>query len=96
MGMAMGSKQNQKTHRCLDLEYANFMSIFDQFDEGVVISDHDGKIVYYNETMGKIDDLSPVFAIGKRVTDVYDVTQDTSMILQCLNRAKSIINVPFF
>ena len=92
----MDSKQNQKLHRCLDLEYTNFISIFDQFNEGIVISDHEGKIVYYNDTMGKIDDMSPEFAIGKRVTAVYDVTPDTSMILQYLNRTKSIINVPFF
>ena len=35
----MGLKQGQKSYRCLDLEYANFMSIFDQFDEGIIISD---------------------------------------------------------
>ena len=92
----MATKQNHRSHQCLDLDYTNFMSIFDQFDEGVLISDHEGRIVYYNETMGKIDDLSPEFAIGRKVTEVYDVTQETSMVLQCLYRAEAIINVPFF
>jgi len=92
----MGKEPNCISQSCLNLEYADFISIFDQFDEGIIISDPNGMIVYYNDTMAKIDDLPSKFAIGKKVTEVYDLTQDSSMIMQCLSRTQPTINVPFF
>jgi len=72
----MNAKQKNRSHRCLKLEYADFISIFDEFDEGVIFSDHTGVILYYNDTMAKIDDLISTIAIGKKVTDVYDLNRE--------------------
>lgn len=80
----------------LSLDHVDFISIFDRFDEGIIVVDHDGLIVYYNDTMSKIDDLEPGSTLGKKVTDVYDLNDDPSMIMQCLRRRRPIINETFF
>lgn len=61
----MDIKQNHNPHQFTDLDSTNFMSIVDQFDEGIVVSDHGGMIVYYNDRMSKIMDLLPEFVIEK-------------------------------
>ena len=65
----------------LRLDHVDFLPIFDQFDEGVIIVDHRGYIRFYNDTMSKIDDLSVDFCLGKKVTEVYDLDDETSMIM---------------
>jgi arginine utilization regulatory protein len=80
----------------LSLDHVDFISIFDRFDEGVIIVDHQGSIVYYNDTMAKIDDLTTEYTLGKTITKVYDLNDDTSMIMKCLTTRRPIINQTFF
>ena len=60
--------------------------------EGVVISDITGKILFFNKTQAKIDDINPQEAIGKRITDVYELNDKTSPTMRCLKSGKPIIN----
>ena len=60
--------------------------------EGVVISDISGKIVFCNDTQGKIDDFSREDAIGRKITDLYQLTDRTSPIMRCLTSGEPIIN----
>ncbi|HIJ55318.1 MAG: sigma 54-interacting transcriptional regulator [Desulfobacterales bacterium] len=92
----MGEKSKHQFNRYLELDYADFLSIFDKFAEGVVIVNKSGVIVYYNHTMAKIDDLDPAEVFNKRVTEVYDIIDDTSMVMQCLKKQQPLINRPFF
>ncbi len=76
----------------LDLDNLNIVPVFDLFNEGVLIVDTDGIIKYYNNAMVSIDDISSDEAIGKKVTEIYDLTRATSKIMQCLACESPIIN----
>ena len=86
---------NASPHR-LELDHVDYLSVFKDFDEGVIITDMAGEIVYYNEAMGKIDDLDPFDALGKKVTEVYDLTDDTSNVMECIKNGRPIVNRHFF
>ena len=78
--------------RRLGLEDFNIFSIFSELHEGVIITNHQGIILYYNKAMAKIDDLDVSYAVGKKITDLYrlDGVQSTTMI--CLNTRKPVRN----
>lgn len=80
----------------LDLNAIDFVSILDTLDEGVIITDPLGIISYYNQTQSHIDDIATEFAIGKSVTDIYELNGDTSLIMRCLKQGKPIRNLTFF
>ncbi len=79
-----------------DITHINFISVLDQLDEGIIITDHTGLIVYYNDTQAKIDGTRPAEIIGKKVTDVYEITDETSMIAACMKNKRAIRNRTFF
>lgn len=79
-----------------DLQSIDFVSLLGTIDEGVIITDTQGVIYYYNETQAQIDDLDPQFVIGKKVTDIYELNSDTSLIMLCIQLGKPIRNRTFF
>ena len=47
-----------------------FKKIVDNLQIGVIISDHEGRIVYINDTYARFLDIDPRAEIGKHATDV--------------------------
>ncbi len=92
----MAERRQYRSMRHLALDHVDFLSIFDCFDEGIIIVDDQGRIVYYNDTMSRIDDLKPDATVGRRVTEIYDLTVETSMIMRCLRAGEPIVNRTFF
>lgn len=74
----------------------DFTSILSNFHEGVVITDSSGKILYYNPTMGAIDDIAPHSAVGSKITELYDLSDEQSTTMRCLKQQKPILNIPIF
>ncbi|MEW6486770.1 MAG: sigma 54-interacting transcriptional regulator [Thermodesulfobacteriota bacterium] len=70
----------------------NYLDIFRVFDEGVIITDAEGRIMFYNETQARIDRTPPAEVLGRRTTEVYDLTDDTSLIMQSLRTRQAIVN----
>ncbi|MDT8379269.1 MAG: sigma 54-interacting transcriptional regulator [Desulfotignum sp.] len=92
---------NRYTHQnarqfLFGLDNANFLAIFDEHCDGVLITNADGIIVYYNKAMSRIDELEPEDVILNQVTDVYDLDNDTSLIMQCLITRQAIIDQPIY
>jgi len=79
--------------RLADIDY---LSVLSAFDEGVIIADNSGRIVFYNQTQSQIDDLEPDFVIGKSVPEVYNLDDNSSMILRCIKNSRPILGEPFF
>ncbi len=79
-----------------DIREIDFISVMDSMDEGVIITDNRGVIQYYNETQAKIDGLDCQFVVGKKVTDIYQLSGDTSLIMLCIRLGKPIRNRTFF
>ena len=84
------------SNNTLDLSKVNYLDVFSAFDEGIIITDATGKIIFYNQAMGHIDDLTPEYAMGKTTTEIYDLTDKTSIIMQCIQKNESVINHTFF
>ncbi len=74
----------------------SIVTILDHFYEGIMITDTEGTILYFNSAQAKIDDLSPEYAIGRRVTDIYHVDEGISPTLQCIRTGKSVDNLACF
>ena len=74
----------------LDVNEIDFLSILNHFDEGVIISDSLGRILFYNQTQAAIDGLDPREVIGRHITEVYRLTNETSLIMHCLRSRQPI------
>ena len=78
----------------LDIGYEEFLPFFDGFSEGLLIVDRVGTIIYYNAAMADIDDLEPDAALGRKLLEVYDLSAESSVIMQCLKNRQPIIDRP--
>lgn len=76
----------------LDLDDIDIYRVLASMHEGVVISDVTGTIRFFNQTQASIDDMDPQEAIGKKITDVYQLTDDTSPSMRCLESGRPIMN----
>ncbi len=74
----------------------DYLSVLSAFDEGVIIADKSGRIVFYNQTQAQIDDLEPDYVIGKSVPEVYNLDHNSSMILRCIKSGRPILGELFF
>ncbi len=92
----MGHVDRTHTIEPLGLRLGEFLNVFDGLSAGIIITDRDGAIIYYNQAMAGIDDCRPDEVIGKKPTQVYDLTDNTSMIIQCLRSGESIVDRPFY
>lgn len=90
------SKTHMEGQFLQELGNADYLSIFDSFSDGVIVTDSDGVIVYYNHAMSRIDELDPATVISSKVTDVYDLDNSTSLIMQCLTKREPIIDEPIY
>ncbi len=79
----------------LSLESLNVGGVLSHIHEGVIISDTSGRIKFFNKTQGRIDNIDPKEAIGKKITDLYFLTEETSHILRCLKEGKLVSNEAF-
>jgi arginine utilization regulatory protein len=70
----------------------DYLEIFRVLDEGVVITDAQGRIMFVNEAQARIDGVDPESMIGKLPVEIWDVTEDTSVTLRCLHSGKPMVN----
>ncbi|MBC2705249.1 sigma 54-interacting transcriptional regulator [Desulfobacula sp.] len=83
---------NLKVTHKLNFEDIDIYRVLSAMHEGVVISDAKGTVRFFNETQAKIDDVDPKDAIGKKITDIYQLTNDTSPTMKCLKSGKPILH----
>ena len=80
----------------LDMDGIDFISVLNRLDDGVIICDLNGTILFYNTAQSKIDGISPADAMGMKVTNIYELNNRTSMVMQCITHNASIKNKTFF
>jgi arginine utilization regulatory protein len=79
-----------------DLINIDFLAVLDNFDDGVIIADQQGKILYFNQSQEDIDGIEAEEAVGKHVTEVYQLSGETSLIMQCIRNRSRIRHKSFF
>ncbi len=78
------------------LDNSDYLSIFDELSEGVIVTDIHGKIIYYNRAMAVIDELNPDNVVSRQITDIYELDNSSSIIMRCLAKQTPIINEPIY
>ncbi len=67
----MGNAQIEKNHKNLLPQTENFFKkLMDNMEIGVIVSDHEGRIIYINETYARFLDMDPEAQIGKHATEI--------------------------
>lgn len=76
----------------LNFDEIDFLDLLDYFDQGVLMTDMDGTMVYYNQTQAQIDNLDPSEVLGRKISDVYEYDNDSSTCMRCIKHGRPIIN----
>lgn len=92
----MAIQHNSSAPAILDMDRIDFLSVLDRLDDGVIITDLNGIILFYNKAQSKIDDIPLDDAMGRNVTDIYELNCRTSMVMQCITHKASLKNKTFF
>jgi len=74
----------------LNLDDINIYRVMESMHEGILIADTTGRILFYNETQAMIDDIEPDDAIGKKIIDLYKLTNETSPSMRCIRSGQPI------
>ena len=82
----------------MDDEFPNEKKILDclleNLEEGIQVIDCEGKTIYYNKTMGKVEGVDPRDVIGKKVNEyLVDVKDDESTLMNVLRSGKKIVDL---
>ncbi|MBI9090464.1 MAG: sigma 54-interacting transcriptional regulator [Desulfobacterium sp.] len=75
-----------------DFSKIDFMGMLCHFDQGVLMTDDQGILVFYNDVQATIDKLDPADVLGKKITDVYKYNNDSSTCMRVLKHGRPIIN----
>jgi len=75
-----------------DFDGINIWELFCTMDQGILMTDEDGVMIFYNETQASIDKLDPADVIGRKITDVYKYHNDSSTCMRVLKHGRPIIN----
>lgn len=66
--------------------------LFDSIEEGVIVTDRDGKIILYNSAMVKLEELLKENVVGRYLAEIYDaVTLENSEHLSVVLTGESIL-----
>lgn len=66
--------------------------VINSIDEAVMVCDSQGKFIIYNEANERLDGLKKEQVLGKHVSSVYNLTEETSLLLQAMRKRKPFID----
>ena len=79
-------------NKFIDVTSGDFFPVLEALDQGILMADKDGSILYYNKTHAKMDGLENKDVIGRKLVEIYDLDENESTIMRCLRDNKAIIN----
>ncbi len=89
----LDNDQNQKfMYKGFDFSQIDFLDMLCHSDLGILMTDHQGILVFYNNVQAMIDKLDPSEVLGKKITDVYKYNNDSSTCMRVLKHGRPIIN----
>ncbi|WP_022665105.1 sigma-54 interaction domain-containing protein [Desulfospira joergensenii] len=80
----------------LDMNRLSFLPLLEEFFEGILLTDHRGRVLFVNEEQARIDDTSPDKLVGKKVTEIYHVDDGESPTMQCIQTGKPVKGLACF
>ncbi|MDR2459375.1 MAG: sigma 54-interacting transcriptional regulator [Deltaproteobacteria bacterium] len=83
------------TPKLHNIGFSQFLlCLFEHYHEGVLVTDQNGILTYYNKAMAKLDGLDSQNVLGRSITDIYKLDTSQSITLTALRLARPIINQP--
>lgn len=76
----------------IDITSGDFFPILEAIDQGILMADKNGYILYYNKIHARMDGLDYKDVINRKMVEVYDLDESESTIMRCLRENKAIIN----
>ncbi|KYH35989.1 arginine utilization regulatory protein RocR [Clostridium tepidiprofundi DSM 19306] len=71
-----------------------FLCLIDNLEEGIHIVDSEGKTIYYNETMARMEGQNKENIIGKKIYEYLDgVEEESSTLMNALKSNQKIVDV---
>ncbi|MCB2309737.1 sigma 54-interacting transcriptional regulator [Clostridium tagluense] len=68
--------------------------LLENLEEGIQVVDKDGKTIYYNTVMGKVEGIKPSEVLGKKVSEyLEDVKEDDSTLMNVLKTGEKIVGL---
>ena len=68
--------------------------LLENLEEGIQVVDCEGKTIYYNSAMGKVEGVDPTEVIGKKVSEyLEDVKEDDSTLMNVLKTGEKIVGL---
>ena len=68
--------------------------LLENLEEGIQVVDCEGKTIYYNSAMGKVEGVEPTEVIGKKVSEyLEDVKEDDSTLMNVLKTGEKIVGL---
>lgn len=74
----------------IDLNQFSFLPLLEDFFEGILVTDAEGRVLFVNQEQARIDDMPPDKLLGKKVTDIYQVEAGDSPNMQCIKTGRPI------
>lgn len=74
----------------LDMNQLSFPDLLENFFQGIIVTDSQGRVLYVNPVQAAIDDLPALSLVGKKVTEIYQVDEGESPTMQCLQSGRAI------
>lgn len=71
----------------------SFLDLLEDFFQGVIVTDSQGRVLFVNPVQAGIDDLPAHALVGKKVTEIYQVDEGESPTMQCLEAGRAIKGV---
>ncbi|WP_253203532.1 sigma-54 interaction domain-containing protein [Clostridium estertheticum] len=68
--------------------------LLENLEEGIQVIDCEGRTIYYNGVMGKVEGVEPIEVIGKKVNEyLEDVKEDESTLMNVLKSGEKIVDL---
>lgn len=78
----------------IDITDNQLHPILNALNIGVLMTDAAGRITFYNDTHAQMDGLSHQDVLHRKVTDVYDLDENSSLVMRCLHTQRAIVDCP--
>ncbi|MFV0438133.1 MAG: PAS domain-containing protein [Desulfopila sp.] len=77
-----------------DITNNDLYPILHALDIGVLIANIKGEVTFYNIVHAEMDGIPPTAVLGRKVTDVYELNDDASLIMRCLRTGRPVVECP--
>jgi arginine utilization regulatory protein len=74
------------------LSAIDYLEILRNLDEGVVITDAEGRVLFLNEAQARLDGVDHEDTVGKMLAEVWEVDEADSVTLRCLRTRLPVVN----